>query len=145
MSEHAQSVGSTRQRSFRLLERTLRLLDRRSQELGQSSNAIAQRLIDESLRTDRHPLISFRPSGTTRRPALVGTRLFVWQVINTLREGENDVAEAAEYLGITEAQIRACVSYYAEFRDEVDNDVEQEAEFAEREQERWRSEQEVLG
>ena len=79
------AVSSTRQRSFRLTDKTLHLLDERAAEHGESSNALAQRLLDESLRLERHPLLRFREGGSgIRRPALAGTRLDVWQVIESV-------------------------------------------------------------
>lgn len=136
---------STRQRSFRLASDTLTKLDDRAAELFESSNALAQRLLDEGLRTDRHPLIRFRAGGAgVRRPALVGRRLYVWQVIATLRDSESSIEATAEYLALPEAQVRACVSYYADFADEVDAQAQQERDFAEREEARWRREQEAL-
>jgi uncharacterized protein (DUF433 family) len=74
----------------------------------------------------------------------VGRRLYVGQVIGTLRESGNSVPDTAEYLDLTEAQVRACLSYYAEFKDEIDSEIQEELELAEREEARWRREQEAL-
>jgi len=136
----------SRSRSFRLPERILKLLDERAREGGESANRLAEQLIDEGLHMRNHPLIHFRqgPAGE-RRPALTGTRLYVWQVVETVRASEGSTEEAAEYLRLTLAQIQACVSYYAEFQDEVDAYAEEERELARREEARWRREQEVLG
>ncbi len=124
---------------------TLDRLDRRARELGESRNGLAQRLLDEGPRLEQHPLIWFREGAAgLRRPALVGTRLYLWQVLDTLRTS-HDVADAASYLGLSEAQVRAAVAYYADFGDEVDADAAQEREFAERERERWERAQQVLG
>ena len=68
----------------------------------------------------------------------------MWQVINTVRASNGSVPEAAEYLDLRPAEVRACVSYYAEFQDEVDALAKQDQEFARQEQERWEREQEVL-
>jgi uncharacterized protein (DUF433 family) len=139
-------AATTRQRSFRLTDRTLDLLDERAAEHGESSNALAQRLLDESLRLERHPLLQFRQGGSgIRRPALAGTRLDVWQVLETLRAHDGDVASTAGYFAITAAQVRACVSYYAEFQAEIDAYTAAEMEVAERERERWEREQRALG
>jgi uncharacterized protein (DUF433 family) len=141
-----QRSGTSEQRSFRLSARTTELLDDRARELAQSRNSLAERLLDEGLRTDGHPLISFRAGASgLRRPALVGTRLYVWQVIDTLRESENSVPAAAEYLGLTEQQVRAAVDYYADFTDEVDQYRAEQAEFEQRERERFERAQRVLG
>ena len=141
----AASLPPTAQRTFRLAHDTVRLLDERAGELGESRNGLAQRLLDEGLRLERHPLVYFREGASgLRRPGLVGTRLYVWQVVDTLRASE-DVADAASYLGLPEAQVRAAAAYYADFGDEVDADAIQEQEFAEREHERWERVRQVLG
>jgi uncharacterized protein (DUF433 family) len=134
------------QRSFRLAGSTLRLLGERAEETSESRNALAERLIGEGLRTDRHPLISFRSGASgLRRPALAGTRLDVWQVIETVRGEGGDVAAASAYLGIPERLVRAAVDYYADFAEEIDAYRAEELRFAERERERWERAQRVLG
>lgn len=139
------AAAPTRQRSFRLADRTLHLLDERAAEHGESSNALAQRLLDESLRLERHPLLGFRQGGSgLRRPALSGTRLDVWQVIETLRAHDGDVEMTADYFTITQAQVRACIAYYAEFKTEIDVYAQAEMEAAERERKRWEREHKAL-
>ncbi len=136
----------TRQRSFRLSENTLDLLEQRARERDQTGNRLAERLIDEGLRTLDHPLIYFRRGGAgDRRPALVGSRLYVWQVVDTVRASDGSVADAAEYLGLSHARAQACLSYYVDFQDEVDAYAVEERELARREEDRWRRGQEVLG
>jgi uncharacterized protein (DUF433 family) len=141
----SKSRHATRQRSFRWSKRVLDLLDSRARRYGTTGNRLAEQLLDEALHTEAHPLIHFRPGPDgRRRPALMGTRLYVWQVVNTVRSSNGSISEAAAYLDLRPAQVQACVSYYAEFRDEVDALAAQEAEFAREEQERWEREQEVL-
>jgi uncharacterized protein (DUF433 family) len=137
---------ATVQRSFRLSSRTLELLGERAGETSESRNALAERLLDEGLRIDRHPLIRFRTGGSgLRRPALVGTRVDIWQVIDTVRGEDGNVADAAEYLGLTEAMVRAAVDYYADFAEEIDAYRAEELAFAERERERSERARRVLG
>jgi uncharacterized protein (DUF433 family) len=138
--------GASVQRSFRLSARTMKMLDDRARELSEPRNRLAERLLDEGLRTERHPLIVFREGAAgLRRPALVGARLYVWQVIDTVRESGNSVAAAAEYLGLPERHVRAAVDYYADFTDEVDHFRAEQLEFERRERERWERSQRVLG
>jgi uncharacterized protein (DUF433 family) len=141
----ARARGKTRQRSFRLSDRVLELLDARAARRGTSGNRLAEELLDEALHTHEHPLIYFRmgPDGR-KRPALIGTRLYLWQVIDTVRASDNSVQEAAEYLSLQPSQVQACVSYYADFTEEVDAHAEEERELARQEQERWRREKEIL-
>jgi uncharacterized protein (DUF433 family) len=74
---------------------------------------------------------------------VVGTRLYVWQIIDTVRGGSS-VADAADYLGLPEHHVQAAIGYYADFQDEVDEDSAEEREFERRERERWDRSQRVL-
>lgn len=51
---------------------------------------------------------------------LLGTRLDVADVITTIKQNDNSVAEAAEYLEVPIEQINACLRYYADYKDEID-------------------------
>lgn len=75
----------------------------------------------------------------------MGTRLYVWQILGTLRASEGSVAEAATYLGLSERQVQAAVDYYADFAAEVDVQQEREREFEQRERERFERALRVLG
>lgn len=122
------------QRSFRLSRRTAELLDAASTGV-ESRNAVADRLLGEALRTERHPLIRFHAGAAGRRqPQVVGTRLYVHQVISSLRAAAGDVDETAESLGVRPNQVDAALAYYADFKAEVDADAEAavRAEAAER-------------
>jgi uncharacterized protein (DUF433 family) len=146
MTSRTPPEAATVQRSFRLASRTMELLTERAAETAESRNALAERLIHEGLRMDRHPLVHFRTGGSgLRRPALVGTRLYIWQVIETVRVEDGDVAAAARYLGVPERMVRAAVDYYADFTDEIDAYRAEETAFAERERRRAERAQQVLG
>jgi uncharacterized protein (DUF433 family) len=124
----------------------MRLLDERAGELSESRNSLVERLLDEGLHTDRHPLVHFREGGAGERmPALVGTRLYVWQVIETLRASKGSVAETADYLSLNERQVQTAIDYYAEFTDEVDALREHDHHVQQRERERYERAQRVLG
>ncbi len=131
------STQSSGPKSFRLSSRTLALLDRRADELRQSRNALADRLLGEALRTEQHPLIGFRQNADgIRRPCVAGTRLYVWQVIDALRDDGSTAESVADALDMSLAQIRAAVQYYADFTDEVDADQKEAAEAVRLEHER---------
>lgn len=133
-----------RPRSFRLPDTLLASLQARARERGESVNAVVERYLKEGLRRDDHPLVMFREGAAGRRASLVGTRLDVSQVIDTLRESDNSISATAEYLGIPEQYLHAAVRYYAEFRDEVDAWRERVRAIAEREEEAWQREQAIL-
>lgn len=137
----APSVGSV-QRSFRLSLNTSELLDA-SAELGsESRNALVDRLLGEALRTERHPLIRFRPNSTGRRePLVTGTRLLVRQVVASVRDHDGNIDEAAAYLEQPARVVRAALSYYAEFKAEVDAAAEVAARIDANERARWEREQ----
>lgn len=119
-------------------------LEQRAREAGQPRTSLVQRYVEEGLRLDAHPQIVFRDGAAGRRPAIAGTRLDVWKVIETLREAGGSVEETASLLDVPEVSVRACVSYYAAFKEEVDVWTLRMHEIAEREAEAWRREQAIL-
>jgi hypothetical protein len=142
---HVSETASV-QRSFRFSSRTLKLLDDRANELSESRNRLAERILDEGLHTDRHPLIVFRTGGSgLRRPALIASRLYVWQIVDTVRDNGSSVAAAADYLALPERHVQAAIDYYADFKEEVDGYRAEALEFERRERERWERSQQVLG
>lgn len=133
------------QRSFRLSQRTLDLLDAMAKALGDTRNALADRLLSEAIRTEAHPLIRFQPGALgRRRAAVVGTRLYVYQVISSLRANGGDVAETADYLSLRTHQVQAALVYYADFADEVDQDAAATEELEREERARWERQQRAI-
>jgi uncharacterized protein (DUF433 family) len=130
--------------AFRFNRVTVARLKQRAQETHAPQTALAERYIEEGLRHDEHPLIYFRDGAAGRRPALLGARLDVADVITTIRQNENSVEETAAYLEIPREQVDACLRYYADHKDEVDAWIEQVRTIAERERERWQRRQQAL-
>lgn len=131
--------------TFRVQPSTLGRLRRRAREAGLAQTALAERYLEEGLRRDEHPLIYFRDAASGRRAALLGTRLDVWQVIETVKEAGNSVEDAATYLELPVEKVRACLRYYAAYQDEVDDWSARAASVSDREEAIWRRQQEVLG
>lgn len=102
---------------------TAERLERKAKATGIPARTLAARYLDEGLRRDDHPQISFVDGATGRRAALVGTGLDVWEVIATVRDNANDVTEAADYLEVPEPLVGAAVTYYGEFKDEIDAEI----------------------
>jgi uncharacterized protein (DUF433 family) len=130
--------------AFRFNRLTAARLKQRAQETHAPQTALAERYIEEGLRHDEHPLIYFRDGAAGRRPALLGTRLDVADVITTIRQNDNSVEETASYLEIPLEQVEACLRYYADYKDEIDAWVDRARTVAERERERWQRRQQVL-
>ena len=142
MSETSSSV----QRSFRLSASTSRLLDHRVGESGESRNAMVDRLLNESLRIEKHPFIRFITGASGKREAhIVGTRWKVRQIIVTLKGEKGQLDSVVKGFDLTELQVRAAVSYYADFSEEIDADIERESVDAEQQRVRWEREQSVIG
>jgi uncharacterized protein (DUF433 family) len=140
----AHSAAAKQPLAFRVLPSTLEHLRRRAREAGQPQTALAERYIEEGLRMDEHPLIYFRDGAAGRRPALLGTRLDVADVIETIRQNDNSVEQTAAYLELPVDWVEACLRYYADYREEIDDWIDRSRAIAEREEERWRRRDEAL-
>lgn len=119
---------------------------------GTSISAVANLFVDEALRVEEHPGITFRPGPSGRRAGLVGGP-DVWEVIDTLlivREAEPGLADdaliaaTAEAMGLPERKIRIAVRYYAAYRDDVDDRIASNREAAQEAEAAWHSAQDLL-
>lgn len=130
--------------TLRLPTGTTERIRKRAERAGTSPRALAQRYVEEALRQDDHPLIRFVGEPGARRAALVGRGLEVWEVIPTVRDNDNDVAEAADYLDVPQGHVEAAVTYYGEFRDEVDREIKDNEEAWEHGYAAWQAGQRAL-
>jgi uncharacterized protein (DUF433 family) len=122
------------------------LLDRRVGESGESRNAMVDRLLNESLRLEKHPFVRFITGAAGRRePHILGTRWKVRQIIVTLKGEKGQLDSVIKGFDLTELQVRAAVSYYADFSDEIDADIERDSADADEQRVRWEREQSVIG
>jgi uncharacterized protein (DUF433 family) len=133
-----------RTRTFRLPDELLASLGERARDRGESANALAERLLEEGLRRDAHPLIDFWDSVAGRRAMVLGSRIEVGQVVDTWLESNKSVEATAEYFNIPERFIAAALQYYAALQEEVDEYRSRKQEFADREYEAWLREQALL-
>ncbi|HEX5465211.1 MAG TPA: hypothetical protein VFW92_00900 [Candidatus Limnocylindrales bacterium] len=134
--------------SIRMNARTLARLDERARRRSEPKARTAERLIDEGLRMEDHPGITFRDGPTGRRAALSGGP-DIWEVIETLQgtglNGDDAVNATATWGSLTPGQVRGAVRYYAEYRDEVDERIRLNREEAERQRLVWERVQAALG
>ena len=112
---------------------------------GQPPTALARAYLDEGVRMDRYPGIVFRDRAGGRRAGLAGRRLDVWQVIETWRAANGNVAETADYLQLRPDQVEAAVAYAADFREEIETLIRTNREEAEQAQAAVARRQAVLG
>src|SRR5271156_6353930 len=96
--------------SVRLSDQVAQRLRERAADDDEAVSGLAQRLVDEGLRMEAHPSIIFRPGPSGRRAALMRGP-DVWEVIGLVRSlearGEAAIVEGAQWLDLTEAQVRA--------------------------------------
>jgi hypothetical protein len=128
----------------RIEAETVKALRRRSAESGEPMARLAQRYIDEGIRTERHPGVFFRTGPAGRRGVLVGGP-DVWEVIVAVvgapERGEALIEAIAERVGIPPERVRIATRYYSEYPEEIDQwiaMVEEEAEQLEKAFERER-------
>ena len=115
-------------------------------------SSVTNLLVDEALRSEEHPGVTFRSGPTGRRAGLVGGP-DVWEVIDTLltlREHESGltddalIAAIAEAIGLPERKVRVAVTYYAHYRDEIDERVEGNRQATDEAETAWEAQQALL-
>jgi uncharacterized protein (DUF433 family) len=105
---------------------------------GRPLTTLAADLLEEGLAMRAYPGIYFREGAAGRRPALVGTRIDVRHVVETVHAEGGDIAVAADYFAVPVGLIRAAMEYYADHRTAVDAWIESEHRAADDAEARWR-------
>jgi hypothetical protein len=112
-----------------------------------SSSALAEELIEEGLRTRRHPLIVFRDGPSGRRAGLIGGP-DVREVIGGLVGGdvpaEARIERAVDVFGLTSQQVSAALDYYADFNGEIDGEIGANLAAADEAEAAWRRRRRLL-
>lgn len=134
MSDRAGARKAVRETtSFRFPQNLVQRLDRRAGNLGVTRTTLAEQFLEEGLRLVEHPGIVFRDGASgERRAALSGTRLDVWMVVEIVR-ANGGIEGAADYLEVPAHRIEVAARYYAAYSDEIDGEIRQNREYAERE------------
>jgi uncharacterized protein (DUF433 family) len=110
--------------SLRLPDETVERLGARARSRSLPPRTLAQRYVEEGLRSDEHPLIRFADGPAGRRARLQGTGLDVWEAIDVLRDNDGDEHAASDYLEIPLGLIQAAVAYYGAYPGEIDEWIE---------------------
>ena len=121
--------------------KTLGRLRERARLLGERHTTLAERYLAEGVVMDEHPNLHFVDGAMGRRPAISGTGLDVWEVVQVARDNDGSVTETASYLEIAPRLVEAALRYYGENKDEVDDWIARVFEFNEREEQisAWRA------
>ncbi|WP_419946601.1 CopG family transcriptional regulator [Candidatus Poriferisodalis sp.] len=122
-------------------------LRQNAQHHGQGISTLAGRLIDEGLRMEAHPAVMFRDGPEGRRAALAAGPEIV-DVIGALIGGDVPVderpARAAQLLNISPDAVDAALGYYADFTDEIDEELAQRARAAQEAEAAWARQRALL-
>ncbi|TAK33446.1 MAG: ribbon-helix-helix protein, CopG family [Chloroflexota bacterium] len=138
----------SRHLSLRLEPSTIERLDDQSRRLGQSRSQLAKTLLEEGLRMEAHPGIVFRSGPAGRRPGLAGGP-DVWEVVRVFTgidaRGEAAIAQTSQLTGLRQEQVRVALSYYADYREEIDHWIQLIDGEASRAEASWQRQQDILG
>jgi uncharacterized protein (DUF433 family) len=99
---------------------------------------LAADLLEEGLAMRMYPGIWYREGAAGRRPALMGHRIDVRHVVETVREEGGDLERAADHFRIPIGLVRSAMEYYADHRDEVDQWIVRERQYAVEAEHQWR-------
>jgi uncharacterized protein (DUF433 family) len=127
--ERRYTTVSGRPVGLRLPEDVRKEIEREQKVRGTTFSAAAVSLLREAIRMRRVPGIHFVEGvGGTRRAAVAGTGLEVWEVVRTYNKevGEDYGELRKSYPWLSEPQLRAALSYYELYPDEIEARLELE-------------------
>ena len=130
--------------SLRLAEVTIERLGERARRVQLPPRTLAQRYIEEGLRTDDHPLVRFADGPAGRRPRLLGTGRDLWEVIAAVRDNDGDAVQTARHLEIPLGLVQAAVTYYGAYPGEIDAWIERNEREADEAHAAWLAGQAAL-
>ena len=111
---------STIQKSLRLPEETVKEVERLASSTGKDFSGLARDLLSEAVKLRRCPGITFADGPAGRRARIAGTGIEVWELIATFKGLKEDYEKLKEaYHWLNEQQIRAALSYYALYTQEI--------------------------
>jgi predicted transcriptional regulator len=110
-------------------------------------SGLAQRLVDEGLRSQEFPGVVFRDGPSGRRAGLaLGPD--VWEIAAALRDselrGEEAIEAVAAELSLPVARVRTALAYYGAYAEEVDSEIDDNARASAEALRSWESQQRLL-
>lgn len=119
-------MGSV-QKSLRMPLDTARSIAALAEAANRDFSSTTNELLEEALRMRRCPGILFTSGPAGRRATIAGSGIDVWEIIAKLKLLRGDVSKLRRhYRWLSEAQLRAALSYYQLYPREVDRRLEQE-------------------
>lgn len=125
-------------------KRTLERLRDRARLLGEKHTTLAERYLEEGVLMDEHQNIHFVDGAMGRRPAVTGTGLDVWEIVEVAKDNDGSVAETAAYLEIDPRLVESALRYYGSNREEIEDWIARIHALNEREESNWRAAQEAI-
>jgi uncharacterized protein (DUF433 family) len=121
-SERRYMTVSRKPIGLRLPEDVRSEIEREQKMRGTTFSAAAISLLREAIRMRRVPGIQFVEGvAGSRRAAVVGSGLEVWEIVRTYKEVGEDYGELRRsYPWLSEPQLRAALSYYELYPDEIE-------------------------
>jgi len=114
------------QKSLRLPEKTLREIEQLAKETGRDFSTITKDLLMEAIKMRRCPGIIFAEGVSGRRAKVGGTGIEVWEIISTYKSVGKDFKRLRKaYHWLSTEQIKATLSYYFIYPQEIDQLIEQ--------------------
>ena len=80
----------------------------------------------------------------TQRPAVIGTGLDVWEIVEVAKDNGGSVEETAAYLEIDPRLVESGIRYYGANQEEIDDWTARETQLSEREEAKWRAAREAI-
>ena len=121
---------ATRVRDLSIPDELDREIGRESTDRATTWSALATELLEEALRMRRAPGVVFVDGPAGRRAALAGTGLDVWEIVASWKAAAGDFNELRQsYDWLTEPQLRAALTYYELYPQEIDKRLRQEADW----------------
>jgi uncharacterized protein (DUF433 family) len=123
--------------TLRVPSEVMRDIAHQAARSGRPVTTLAADLLEEGLIMRVYPGIGFRDGAVGRRPALMGTRIDVRHVVETVNAEAGDLESAAKYFGVPVGLIRAAMEYYSDHHAAVDAWIEREHQAAAEAEARW--------
>jgi uncharacterized protein (DUF433 family) len=112
------------QKSIRIPEDLVRLLEDLARMSGRDFTTTTTELLDEALRMRRFPGIIFADGPAGRRARIAGTGVDVWELIAAYDSVDRDTARLRQaFRWLPEPSVRAALAYYAAYPEEIDRRV----------------------
>jgi len=113
-------AGKSTPFSLRLSDETDRLVTAEAKRTRRSKGSVVESLAEEALKARLIPGIAFRGDDYNRRAWVTGTSLDVWQIIEAYEDFDRDAERVVTETDLTKRELRAAVSYYQRFPEEID-------------------------